>query len=49
MSLGGGFFLLFLISARSSIACQSEAHLEARLELDRFVQCMLLQPAEPIT
>jgi hypothetical protein len=30
--LGDGFFLLFFISADSSIECQSEAHLDARLE-----------------
>jgi hypothetical protein len=32
-----GLFLLFFINARSSIAWQSEAFLEARLALDRFV------------
>jgi hypothetical protein len=37
MSLGDGFFLLFLISACSSIGCQREPNLEACLELDRFV------------
>jgi hypothetical protein len=49
MPLGDGFFLPFFISARSSIECQSEAHHEARLELDRFAWRTLLQPAESAT
>jgi hypothetical protein len=35
------FFLLFFISARSLIECLSNAHLEARLALNRFISTFI--------